>query len=80
MKPADVRNLTLASLGLLITGLVLPCMTFHRLLGPLSGWVNILAPDALASTMMLLPPLPVTEVLNEINSGRYITSETPPSI
>ena len=50
MKPADVRNLTWASLGLLITGLVLPCMTIHPQLGPMTGWVNILAPDALAST------------------------------
>ena len=50
MKPADVRNLTLASLGLLVTGLLLPCMTIHPQLGPLTGWVKILAPAALDET------------------------------
>ena len=50
MKPADVRNLTYASLGLLVTGLLLPCMTIHPQLGPLTGWVKILAPAALEVT------------------------------
>ena len=49
MKPADIRNLTFASLVLLITGLVVPCMTIRPQLGDLTGWVKILAPEALVS-------------------------------
>jgi len=50
VKAGDVRNLTWASMGLLVTGLLLPCMTIHPALGELTGWVEIFAPSALAST------------------------------
>ena len=50
MQAADIRNICIGSFFLLITGLLLPCMTVYPSAGEFTGWVQIFAPEILRPT------------------------------
>lgn len=50
MNKADVRYLSLGSLCLLITGILLPCMTVHPQAGAFTSFIKMLAPKEFEPT------------------------------
>ena len=50
MNKSDVRNLSIGSLALLITGVLLPCMTVRPQAGEYTAFIKMLAPKEFETT------------------------------